>query len=119
MDHILTSRSAHDDESFFLCGRYVTQGGMKPLTIIEDLDVGEQHLAYLIDICEDFAVEQLGLDGTDGGLGDSVIPTITFSAHADRHAKLAEALLVIVCSIRGATISMVYEAARGWAIGDG
>ena len=95
------------DFIFEIIGAQIPQSGMKPITVIE-------HLNVVYDICPGFFSAQIALlmsafslQPMKEALNNWVIPTVAFSAHAACHPILFELILILMGCILTTTIRMM------------
>lgn len=87
--------------------------------IVEAIDVFEDRHLGLPPGCPRPSPDQLGLDAFEERFNGRIVITITFAAHGDFEAMLAEDLLVVMRTVLAAPIA-VEDAAFGWhSEGDG
>src|SRR6185295_16840479 len=90
--------------------RLVTQGRVKPLAIVEDLDVLEDGGAQLDTPRPASLVDELGFDGGEEALDDGIVPAVAFATHADCDALSSELGAVLSACVLAAAVGVVQQA---------
>jgi uncharacterized membrane protein YebE (DUF533 family) len=87
--------------------------------IVENLDVVEEGVAQEGPIRPRATVDKLLFEGSEEGLGDSVVPTIAFAAHADGNAESRKLRAIVRARVLTAAVGVVRQAVAGAAPADG
>src|SRR5262249_44764356 len=78
-------------------------------TIVEGLDVLEDGRAELGPRPPSAAVDELLLQSREEGLGDGVVPTVSFAAHADGDAELLQTRPVIEARVLAPSVGVMQQ----------
>ncbi len=85
---------------------------MSPLDVVEVVDVVADGQLGFVASGVVLVVDELSTQGGEEALGDSVVPAVTFAAHAWSHAVGAELGAVVGARVRAAAVRVVKKPRR-------
>ncbi len=92
---------------------------MQADAIVVALDVGEQTPPDSGAVFGDLVLEELGLDRSERGFGNGVVPAVALTAHADDGLPVAKSSLMVARRVGGAPIGGVGQVRASGVSGHG
>jgi hypothetical protein len=90
---------------------------MEPDPVIKALHKFKDRLPGLCTRLEANEVNAFPLERSEERLGDGVIPTVAFAAHADRDAHFCKQRLIRMAGVLASSIGVMHSSGLGTALG--
>src|SRR5262249_22459780 len=94
---------------FKLHGTDVTNRGMAPLAIVEDVDVLPDCYSGCRPRLIDLMVDELSFESAEEALGNGVVPAVAFAAHARHHLVHRQCSTVVVAGVGASAVGVMQQ----------